>query len=213
MRIAESARQGRDDLQRLVELLGGTEVGGPDLSLIGEVVTRAARGGLDVWREQFDLADSAVGTRFDHQIDRVRTETIPDSGLLPQDRVARAHCRAICGEMHSGFASLRSALTMNLKGDFPGHKVWARAKDDIERVTTIWRECLTRYGGPYLFGAVTMADAMYAPVVTRFRTYDVKLDAQCTAYCESILALPDLEEWIEAAKLESEDIDELDMEF
>jgi glutathione S-transferase len=140
-------------------------------------------------------------------------EIRPKKQLLPADRAARAHCRAICGEMHSGFMSLRSALPMNLKRRFPGHKVWARAIDDIERVTTIWRECLTRYGGPYLFGAVTAADAMYAPVVTRFRTYDVKLDAQCEAYSESILALPDLKHWIEAAKLESEDIDELDMEF
>jgi glutathione S-transferase len=140
-------------------------------------------------------------------------EVRPDAGLLPADRAARAHCRSICGEMHSGFTSLRSALPMNLKRRFPGHKVWARAVGDIERVTTIWRECLQRYGGPYLFGSLSMADAMYAPVVTRFRTYDVKLDPQCAAYSESILALPEMQEWISAATLEAEDIDELDMEF
>jgi glutathione S-transferase len=133
--------------------------------------------------------------------------------LLPEERTARAHCRAICGEMHSGFTSLRSALPMNIKRTFPGHKVWIRAQADIERVTSIWRECLTRYGGPYLFGALGMADAMYAPVVTRFKTYDVTLDTECSAYCEIILALPEMQEWIEAAKLESDDIDELDMEF
>jgi glutathione S-transferase len=140
-------------------------------------------------------------------------EVRPDAGLLPADRACRAHCRAICGEMHSGFTSLRSALPMNLKRRFPGHKMWARALADVERVTTIWRECLTRYGGPYLFGTLSMADAMYAPVVTRFRTYDVKLDPQCAAYSESILALPEMQEWIAAATLEAEDIDELDMEF
>jgi glutathione S-transferase len=140
-------------------------------------------------------------------------EVRPDAGLLPGDRAARAHCRAICGEMHSGFTSLRSALPMNLKRRFPGHKMWARALADVERVTTIWRECLHRYGGPYLFGTLSMADAMYAPVVTRFRTYDVKLDPQCAAYSESILALPEMQEWIAAATLEAEDIDELDMEF
>jgi glutathione S-transferase len=140
-------------------------------------------------------------------------EVRPGSALLPVDRAARAHCRAICGEMHSGFTSLRSALPMNIKHSFPGHKVWARAVADIERVTTIWRECLQSYGGPYLFGELSMADAMYAPVVTRFKTYDVQLDPTCSSYCESILALPDMQEWIAAARQEPEEIDELDMEF
>ena len=95
-------------------------------------------------------------------------ETHPKSGLLPAQRAARAHCRAICGEMHSGFTSLRSALPMNLKRTFPNHKVWAKALADIDRITTIWRECHAQYGGPYLFGKKrTMADAMYAPVVGR----------------------------------------------
>src|SRR5262247_2405753 len=104
-------------------------------------------------------------------------ETRPAAGLLPADRVARAHCRAVCGEMHSGFANLRSALPMNLKAHHPGFKVWAGARADIDRVTKIWRQCLKQYDGPYLFGkAATMADAMYAPVCSRFTTYDVKLD-------------------------------------
>jgi glutathione S-transferase len=140
-------------------------------------------------------------------------ETMPGAGLLPADRAARAHCRAISGEMHSGFSSLRSALPMNLKRTFPGHKVWARALADIERITAIWRECLANYGGPFLFGGRSMADAMYAPVVTRFLTYDVKLDAPCTGYGERIMALPEMLEWIGAAKREPDDIDELDMEF
>ena len=140
-------------------------------------------------------------------------EVKPEAGLLPADRAARAHCRAICGEMHSGFASLRSALPMNLKAHFPEHKVWARAGGDIERITTIWRDCLGQYGGPYLFGARSMADAMYAPVCTRFRTYDVEIDEVSNGYCERILALSDVQEWIAAARLEPEEIDELDMEF
>jgi glutathione S-transferase len=140
-------------------------------------------------------------------------ETMPDAGLLPADRAARARCRAISGEMHSGFSSLRSALPMNLKRTFPGHKVWARALADIERITTIWRECLADYGGPFLFGERSMADAMYAPVVTRFITYDVALDAPCAAYGRRIMALPEMAEWIAAAKREPDDIDELDMEF
>ncbi|HOX67371.1 MAG: glutathione S-transferase family protein [Rhizobacter sp.] len=141
-------------------------------------------------------------------------EIKPKAGLLPADIAARAHCRAICGEMHSGFSSLRSALPMNLKGDFPGYKVWARAEGDIERITAIWSECIAQYGGPFLFGEhPCMADAMYAPVVTRFRTYHVKLDRTSAHYCDTVMAMPEMKEWIAAAKREHEDIEELDMEF
>ena len=84
---------------------------------------------------------------------------------------------------------------------------------DIERITAIWRDCLKTYGGPFLFGKRSVADAMYAPVVTRFLTYEVKLDKVCAAYCERIMAMPEMIEWVEAAKTEHEDIDELDMEF
>jgi len=142
-------------------------------------------------------------------------EIKPKAGLLPADRAARAHCRAICGEMHSGFVSLRSALPMNLKGHYPGYKVWSRAHGDIERVLAIWQECLARYGGPFLFGAQRgMADAMYAPVVTRLRTYDVRVsDPASAAWCQRIMALPEMQAWMAAAQDEPEAIDELDMEF
>jgi len=140
-------------------------------------------------------------------------EIKPKAGLLPVDRAARAHCRAVCGEMHSGFSSLRSALPMNLKRVFHGHKVWLRAQADIDRITTIWRDCLKRYRGPYLFGKRSMADAMYAPVVTRFVTYEVKLDKPCTAYAREINRMPEMIEWTAAAQKEPDEIDELDMEF
>lgn len=141
-------------------------------------------------------------------------EIFPKADLLPADIAARTHCRAVAGEMHSGFANLRSALPMNLKGRYPGFKVWAGAQADIDRITTIWRECLSAYGGPYLFGAhPTLADAMYAPVATRFQTYDVKLDRACQDYCETILTLPDMLEWIEAAKSEEVAMEELEAEF
>jgi len=141
-------------------------------------------------------------------------EVRPKAGLLPADRGARAHCRAVCGEMHSGFSALRSALPMNLKGHFPGFKIWARAQSDIERITALWQECLAGYGGPFLFGAeACMADAMYAPVATRFRTYDVKLDPVSEGYCDRLIGLPEMKEWTAAALLEPEDIDELEVEF
>lgn len=141
-------------------------------------------------------------------------ELNPDAGLLPRERVARAHCRAVSGEMHSGFSNMRSALPMNLKAHYPGFKVWAGAQADIDRIITIWNECLGSYGGPFLFGAVpSMADAMYAPVCTRFVTYDVKLDKASAAYCKTIMAMPLMQEWIEVAKEEPDEVEELDVEF
>src|SRR5437016_2150898 len=140
-------------------------------------------------------------------------EVRPDAGLLPKDIAGRTHCRAICGEMHSGFTSLRSSLPMNLKGHFPGFQVWSRPQADIDRIKTIWRECLGAYGGPFLFGERSTADAMYAPVVTRFRTYDVPVEGACTAYCERILTLPEMQEWTAAALLEPDEIEEFESEF
>jgi glutathione S-transferase len=141
-------------------------------------------------------------------------ELKPAAGLWPAEPVARAHCRAICGEMHSGFANLRSALPMNLKLRHEGFKVWAGAQADIDRVTMIWRECLQRYGGPYLFGQTpTVADAMYAPVCTRFATYDVKLDPASAAYRDLMLKFPAMVEWATAARSEPEEVEELDVEF
>ena len=141
-------------------------------------------------------------------------EVCPDAQLLPADRAARAHCRAISGEMHSGFSALRSSLPMNLRARFPKFKVWSRAQADIDRICDIWRECLSTYGGPYLFGQHrTIADAMYAPVCTRFATYDVPLDKVCAAYRDLMLGQSEMKEWLRDAKAEPIDIDELDVEF
>ena len=141
-------------------------------------------------------------------------ELNPKAGLLPTDRKARSHCRSICGEMHSGFANLRSSLPMNLKARHLGFKVWTGAQGDIDRVTTIWRECLRTYGGPFLFGSnPTMADAMYAPVCSRFHTYDVQLDAHCADYVKRIMELPQMVEWTEAALAEPDELQELEVEF
>ncbi len=129
-------------------------------------------------------------------------EIKPEAGLLPSDIAARAHCRAISGEMHSG-----------LKASYAGYKVWAGAQPDIDRVCTIWRECLETYGGPYLFGKLSLADAMYAPVCTRFQTYGVKVDGAATRYCGTIMKWPAMQSWMEAAKAEPDEVDELDVEF
>jgi len=140
-------------------------------------------------------------------------EVAPEKHLLPKDRTQRARCRSVCGEMHSGFVSLRQALPMNIKAHYENFKIWSKARADIERIAAIWRECLDAHGGPFLFGEISLADAMYAPVVSRFRTYGVELDPQLAAYAERIWNLPAMQEWREAAEAEKEEIEELEVEF
>jgi glutathione S-transferase len=141
-------------------------------------------------------------------------ETLPDANLLPEGREHRARCRSISGEMHSGFANLRAALPMNLKAHHPGFKVWAGAQTDIDRVTLIWREQLAASGGPFLFGkAPSLADAMYAPVCTRFVTYDVALDPVSAAYRDRMVALPEMKAWKAEALTEPDEVEELEVEF
>lgn len=140
-------------------------------------------------------------------------EIAPLAGLYPKDRAMRAQCRAISGEMHSGFANLRSALPMNLKARHERFKIFSGARPDVERVKAIWHECLDTHGGPFLYGAPTVADAMYAPVCTRFRTYGVGLDAKLQAYCDAVFAWPLMQEWTEGALAEPNEILELEVEF
>jgi glutathione S-transferase len=141
-------------------------------------------------------------------------EIRPQAGILPADRAARSHNRSVSGEMHSGFANLRSALPMNIKSEFPNFRVWSGAKPDIERIAQIFHECLDLYGGPFLFGAApTLADAMFAPVCSRFATYHVALDADAAGYRDHILRWAPMVEWAEAAKVEPEEMEELDVEF
>ncbi|HEX3947498.1 MAG TPA: glutathione S-transferase [Acidimicrobiales bacterium] len=141
-------------------------------------------------------------------------EILPESSLLPEDPRARARCRSVSGEVHSGFANLRSALPMNIKAHHPSFPVWAGVQADVDRIETVWNECLATSGGPFLFGSGrTLADAMYAPVCTRLETYDVKVGAAAAGYAEAVLAMPEMVEWIDAARREPDDVEELEMEF
>jgi glutathione S-transferase len=141
-------------------------------------------------------------------------ELFPEANMLPKEKKARAHCRSISGEMHSGFAALRSSLPMNLRFRKPGFTVWSSAQADIDRITSIWRECLTNSKGPYLFGKKpTIADAMYAPVVTRFISYDVAVDDLCKAYGETIMKWAPMKEWVADSRDEPQEIIELDLDF
>jgi len=116
--------------------------------------------------------------------------------------------------MHAGFYNLRSALPMNLRGRYPGFRVFTGARSDIRRVLAIWAECFDQYGGGFLFGQQpTLADAMYAPVCTRFVTYDVALDGRAADYRDRIMAWAPMQKWIEDSRSEPIEIEELDIEF
>jgi glutathione S-transferase len=141
-------------------------------------------------------------------------EAFPEANMLPTEPIARAHCRSIAGEIHAGFYNLRSALPMSLKARHENFKIFAGAQPDIDRIQAIWTECLERWGGPFLFGKnPSIADAMYAPVCTRFLTYNVKMSDPVKGYCDTIMAWPPMKEWVDKALAEPEEIEELDVEF
>jgi glutathione S-transferase len=131
-------------------------------------------------------------------------EWFPQVGLWPADVATRAVCRSVAVEMHGGFAALRQEMPMNLRlrtSKTPSAAVQA----DIDRITQVWRTCREKFGGAgkLLFGGLTLADCMYAPVVTRFRSYGVTLDAVSQAYCEAVLALPAMQAWYADAEREA----------
>ena len=133
-------------------------------------------------------------------------ERFPAARLWPAAVADRAWARAVSAEMHSGFAALRQALPMNVRATGRRVALDAEVERDIARVCTIWRECRARYaeGGPWLFGAFSIADCMYAPVVMRFHTYGVACGAPERAYIATMLAYPPLQSWISAAMAEPE---------
>jgi glutathione S-transferase len=132
-------------------------------------------------------------------------EQFPDKHMWPQDVAARAMARSVSAEMHSGFAGLRSAMLMNIRAGLPGRGRTPEAQGDIGRVCEIWEECLSRFGHHrFLFGDFSIADAFFAPVVMRFRTYGVSLAPALQAYCERVQAHPAVARWMREALAETE---------
>jgi len=129
-------------------------------------------------------------------------ELHPTAGLWPDDRATRGRARAIAAEMHSSFQALRQNMPMELVEDRTGQGRTAEALADIARIADVWETSLAASGGPFLFGPFTIADAMYAPVVTRFKTYGVELSAVNQRYADAILALPAMKRWYADAQLE-----------
>ena len=133
-------------------------------------------------------------------------ERWPDRQAWPRDPRARAVARSVCAEMHSGFRALRGAMPMNIRGSYPGKGMTPDVRKDVDRIVAIWTSCHARFGqgGELLFGGFTVADAFYAPVVTRFVTYAVELPSVLRRYVDAVLALPAVREWSAAGRAEPE---------
>jgi glutathione S-transferase len=132
-------------------------------------------------------------------------ERFPEARLWPEDRAGRAHARSISAEMHSGFVALRSECPMNLHRPVGAITLSADARADIARIQQIWTDCRERYGksGPFLFGAFGGADAMFAPVVHRFRTFAIEVEPQVRDYMDTMTSLPAFQEWTRAGLAET----------
>ena len=140
-------------------------------------------------------------------------ELIPNRGLWPADRSARAHARAISAEMHAGFAELRRSMFMNVRRRFPGKGRTPGALADIARICEIWRAARAQYGhgGAFLFGPMSLADAMYAPVAARFITWAPELPDHANAYAKAVWDHPLLKEWVAGAETEPRPVASLDV--
>ncbi len=139
-------------------------------------------------------------------------EQHPDLGLWPADKAARARARSICAEMHSGFQALRGACMMNIEASLPdvGALAWRdkpAVRADVQRLVEMWSALLTEHGGPMLFGSFTIADAYFAPVCMRLKTYALPVPAHISAYVERVRALPGVKAWIDGALAEHDFLD------
>jgi len=135
-------------------------------------------------------------------------EKHPALGLWPSAPAERAAARSVSAEMHAGFSRLRVHMPMNIRGSYSGRGHIPEVALDIARIQALWSQCLSRSGGPFLFGAFGLADVMYAPVVSRFMTYGVQLDGMLDAYADRLWQLPAVQEWRTAALAETERIDD-----
>jgi len=156
-----------------------------------------------LWRDKQTVWDSLA-------ISEAVNEWFPEKGVWPGDPVARAFARCAAAEMHSGFRALRDHMPMNIRASHPGKGLRPEVQANIDRIETLWAEARTRFGagGPFLFGAFSAADAMYAPVVMRFKTYAVSLSPQAQRYCDAMQAAAAVREWVEEALKEKEFVPE-----
>jgi len=142
-------------------------------------------------------------------------ETWPKAQLWPRDKAARAWARAVSSEMHAGFTKIRGAMPMNIRSFYPGRGLHPGGADEVVRIETLWTLCLENFAaeGDFLFGNFSIADAMFAPIVSRFTTYDVPVSDRCRTYMNAVQNLPAMKQWSDAARAETWTInsDEVDV--
>ncbi|MGJ5179538.1 glutathione S-transferase family protein [Bradyrhizobium oligotrophicum] len=158
------------------------------------------------------LIDGAVTVWDSLAIIEYLAERFPEAGLWPSDPAARAQARSVSAEMHSGFQALRNECPMNLHREIRPVELSADAKANVARIEDIWRDCRARYGagGPFLFGRFSGADAMFAPVVTRFHSFAVPVTAETKAYMEAVMAMPAFAAWVKEGLAERWIIDRVE---
>jgi glutathione S-transferase len=158
------------------------------------------------------LVDGALAVWDSMAICEYVNEQYADGGLWPHDVGRRARARSVAAEMHSGFAALRTHLPMDIRARRPDLGVAALARAqvaaEVARIHGLWSDCLAASGGPFLFGGFSIADAFFAPVVTRFRTYAIPLPALLARYSDAVFALPAMQQWVAAAAAEPETLDD-----
>jgi glutathione S-transferase len=152
-----------------------------------------------LWKGELSVWDSLA-------IMEAVNEWFPDRGVWPRDATARAFARCAASEMHSGFRDLRTHMPMNIRSSHPGKGLKPGVQANIDRIVQLWTEARKRFGtgGPFLFGAFSACDAMYAPVVMRFKTYGVALEGEAARYCDAMREAPGVRAWIEGALQEKE---------
>jgi glutathione S-transferase len=158
------------------------------------------------------LQDGALSVWDTLAIAEYLAESFPDKALWPADKAARAHARSICAEMHSGFSALRSHCPMNIEAHLPeqGALIWrdkAAVRADVARLVTMWTELLQAHGGPLLFGEFSIADAYFAPVCMRLKTYALPVPDAIGAYVQRVSALPGVKAWMDGAQAEHDFLD------
>ncbi len=143
------------------------------------------------------------------------SESYPHTQGWPENQQARSVARSVCAEMHSSFSSLRNELPMNCRRFFPGYKASDATLVDVARISAIWNHCRSHYGdnGPWLFGEFSIADAMYAPVVMRYRSVEVELDEVSQAYCATMHNCPSVQQWLAEGKHEKEIVEEDELDW
>ncbi len=155
------------------------------------------------------LVDGALVVWDTLAIAEYLAEQFPDKALWPQDKAARARARSVCAEMHAGFTALRGNCPMNIEAALAdtGALIWRdkpAVRTDVERLVVMWRELLNEYGGPLLFGGFSIADAYFAPVCMRLKSYALPLPADISEYLERVCALPGVQTWISQALAEKD---------